>query len=168
MIALVQFYWCKLWSARHDNSNIFGFLILFWFLISIFFCPVMCLIMDFEMCKQDDLLYAQYGRLNCELMPVEVDSEEFSMVQHLYHTFSSSKLWFVWHASCGQWEIMILQYAMLLCISSWKRLPTMLSSTELYSSLHDWCFWRALKHLGCKTSDVNVHFHTSESCWYYV
>ncbi|XP_021839258.2 poly [ADP-ribose] polymerase 2 isoform X2 [Spinacia oleracea] len=30
---------------------------------------------------QDDLLYAQYGRLNCELMPVEVDSEEFSMIQ---------------------------------------------------------------------------------------
>lgn len=30
---------------------------------------------------QDDPLYAQYGRLHCELVPVEVDSEEFSMIQ---------------------------------------------------------------------------------------
>uniref|UniRef100_A0A803M9J2 Poly [ADP-ribose] polymerase n=1 Tax=Chenopodium quinoa TaxID=63459 RepID=A0A803M9J2_CHEQI len=30
---------------------------------------------------QDDPLYAQYERLHCQLIPVEVDSEEFSMIQ---------------------------------------------------------------------------------------
>ncbi|XP_048504416.1 poly [ADP-ribose] polymerase 2-A isoform X2 [Beta vulgaris subsp. vulgaris] len=30
---------------------------------------------------QDDPVYAQYGRLHCELIPVEVGSDEFSMIQ---------------------------------------------------------------------------------------
>ncbi|XP_021763201.1 poly [ADP-ribose] polymerase 2-like [Chenopodium quinoa] len=34
-----------------------------------------------DMGMQDDPLYAQYERLHCQLIPVEVDSEEFSMIQ---------------------------------------------------------------------------------------
>ena len=33
---------------------------------------------------QFDLLFSLYGRLRCELIPVEVDSEEFSMVELWY------------------------------------------------------------------------------------
>lgn len=36
------------------------------------------------MFSQEDPLYAHYQCLNCELMPVQVDSEEFIMVSIFY------------------------------------------------------------------------------------
>ena len=43
-------------------------------------------------CLQEDPLYAQYERLCCGLVPVEADSEEFSMVWNCYPIFKHSEI----------------------------------------------------------------------------